>query len=315
MSVEHSDISAPSQSEDRRVDEIVDVRIVSSETPSTITMVSVRLTLDSSLAEHDVWDQHFDAQLTWLPENVLRICYYGFTEILNNAIDHSEGSEIMCWAEQAPSTVVLTIKDDGIGIFEKIKMHFGLDDHRHAILELCKGKLTTDQSRHTGEGIFFASRMFDDFYIRANHLFFCHTEAGDWLIEVDQKPIPGTWVTMEIGIDSRRSAKEVFDMFADPSSGDYTFSKTHVPLVLAKHGSGQLISRSEAKRVLSRFQGFREVLLDFTGVEWIGPAFADEIFRVFHQANPDIKIIAIRASDSVLQMIGRVQNGTGGPAQ
>ena len=96
-------------------------------------------------------------------------------------------------------------------------------------------------------------------------------------------------------------------MFADPKSDDYTFSKTHVPLRLAQHGSQQLISRSEAKRVLNRFDGFREVFLDFTGIESIGQGFADEIFRVFQQAHREIKIVAVNPSEAVSQMINRAR--------
>ncbi len=117
----------------------------------------------------------------------------------------------------------------------------------------------------------------------------------------------GTWVIMDIASHSTRTLKEVFDMFADPISDDYSFSKTHVPLRLAQHGSQQLISRSEAKRVLNRFDGFREVLLDFTGIESIGQAFADEIFRVFQQAHPEIKIVAVNPSEAVSQMINRAK--------
>jgi hypothetical protein len=55
------------------------------------------------------------------------------------------------------------VRNDGICIFNKTAEDFNLDDERHAILELSKGKLTSDPSRHNGEGIFFTSRMFDDF--------------------------------------------------------------------------------------------------------------------------------------------------------
>jgi hypothetical protein len=295
------------------VDRTADVRIVSDESGEPGLIAVVRLSLSDKLAEDEVWQEHFDVHLKWLPDNIQRICGYGFTEILNNAIDHSGGSTVLCWANIEANAVVLAIADDGIGIFEKLKLHFALDDHRHAILELSKGKLTTDKARHTGEGIFFTSRMFDDFFILANHLGFSHSADGDWLIEVKPKEDPGTHVSMSIDIGSKRTTKEVFDMFADPSSDDLTFSKTHVPVVLARHGSNELISRSEAKRVLSRFEGFKEVLLDFAGIEWIGPAFADEIFRVFHLANPEIRIAYVRASESVKQMIDRAIAGAACP--
>lgn len=56
---------------------------------------------------------------------------------------------------------------------------------RQALFELAKGKLTTDPSKHTGEGVFFTSRMFDSFEISANGLQFNHDASlpNDWLQE------------------------------------------------------------------------------------------------------------------------------------
>jgi anti-sigma regulatory factor (Ser/Thr protein kinase) len=68
----------------------------------------------------------------------------------------------------------MVIWDHGIGIFNKIKNMLGLLDERHAVLELTKGKLTTDPRGHTGEGIFFTSRMFDTFYILSGEVFLSH---------------------------------------------------------------------------------------------------------------------------------------------
>ena len=62
------------------------------------------------------------------------------------------------------------------------------------------------------------------------------------------------------------TSKEVFDAYTDLESDDYAFSKTQVALSLARYKDEDLISRSQAKRVLSRFDRFREVLLDFKGV-------------------------------------------------
>ncbi|MEE8469856.1 MAG: STAS-like domain-containing protein, partial [Dehalococcoidia bacterium] len=68
-------------------------------------------------------------------------------------------------------------------------------------------------------------------------------------------------------------------------------------------------SRSQAKRVLARFDRFKEIMLDFDQVEFIGQAFADEIFRVFKNAHPDIKIFPIGANEDVEKMIERVTIG------
>src|SRR5271156_6270298 len=78
-----------------------------------------------------------------------------------------------------------------------------------------------------------------------------------------------------------------------------------LPPVEARYGHDRLVSRSQARRVLARFDRFREVLLDFSGVEFIGQAFADEIFRVFATAHPEIKLIAIQANEPVDRMIRR----------
>src|SRR5947207_10771017 len=68
---------------------------------------------------------------------------------------------------------------------------------------------------------------------------------------------------------------------------------------------GMLVSRSQAKRLLSRLEGFTTAILDFEGIEEIGPAFADEIFRVFARAHPIPRIIPLRANENVNRMISR----------
>jgi DNA-binding transcriptional ArsR family regulator len=259
--------------------------------------------------EDRIWRTFVEPHLTELPSNVSRICQYGFTEMFNNAIEHSEGTLANVIIKRSISSVKMLISDNGIGIFEKIKERFGLEDHRHAILELAKGKLTTDPSHHSGEGIFFGSRMFDEFAILSGKLIFIHNfrHDDDWLIEDEQEGLRGTAIVMEIAADSPRTLKEVFDRYADPEVDDYAFSKTHVPLSLAQYGQDQLVSRSQARRVLARFERFREVYLDFTRVEFIGQAFADEIFRVFAAVHPDIKLVAVNTNEDVTRMIGRAR--------
>ena len=266
------------------------------------------LPLTKPVEEHVVWQRQIEPLLEWWPENVRKICEHGFTEMLNNAIDHSGGTWVRYLVERKQGNIRFTIEDDGIGIFERIRSYFALEDHRQAMLELSKGKLTTDRMRHSGEGIFFTSRMFDKFLIGSNELGFLHNAGeDDWLVRLDEFHDPGTLVIMEIGIESKKTPKEIFDMFAHPESDDYSFSRTHVPLKLAVYGSRGLVSRSEAKRVLTRFEGFKEVRLDFEGIESIGQAFADEVFRVFRLAYPEIAVVAVNANVSVEQMIKRVQ--------
>lgn len=99
------------------------------------------------------------------------------------------------------------LKRIGEGIFLKIQHALNLYDPREAILELAKGKFTTDPARHSGEGIFFSSKVFDAFDIRSGRLYFTHdTDQTDILIErsIDA---PGTLVFMQLDNDSPRTTR------------------------------------------------------------------------------------------------------------
>ena len=53
------------------------------------------------------------------------------------------------------------------------------------------------------------------------------------------------------------------------------------------------MSRSQAKRVCNRLDKFREVVLDFEGLSWMGQGFAHQIFVVFERENPEIKLVPV----------------------
>jgi len=266
--------------------------------------ISVSLT---NLEEDRLWRGNVSELLKDLTQNVYDVWHYGFTEMVNNAIDHSGGSTLTIVLEKTAATTNMMIIDNGIGIFKKIKTELGLEDERHAILELAKGKLTTDPVRHTGEGIFFSSRMFDHYHILSGGVFFTHNidEEEDWILERDL-PKEGTAVIMSIRNQSNRTTKEIFDKFSS-RRGDYGFTKTVVPVRLVKHGPEQLISRSQAKRLLARFERFKVVLLDFKGIDEIGQAFADELFRVFPDLHPGIKLTPINTTKEVKRIIKRAK--------
>lgn len=273
----------------------------------TLAEHSVTLPIEQRPAEDAVWREGFSALVSKLPESVRHICTYGFTEMFNNAVDHSEGKSVTAHLTLTAAAVKMSIRDDGVGIFRKIKDSLHLADEREAILELAKGKVTTDPDRHSGEGVFFTSRMFDSFSMAASTLLFTHKSLkDDWLIETASAQ-PGTVVEMELAVNSTRTTKQVFDSYTSEADVP-AFDKTHAPVSLLLVGEESLVSRSQAKRLLTRFNRFKEVLLDFHGVKQIGQAFADEIFRVFQNQNPDIQIEYLRANDEVENMIKRVLN-------
>jgi hypothetical protein len=104
------------------------------------------------------------------------------------------------------------------------------------------------------------------------------------------------------------STKSIFAQYT--AGDDFGFNKTVVPVRLAQYGDYKLVSRSQAKRLLARVDRFKVVILDFDGVESIGQAFADEVFRVFVNKNPQVELIATEQTEAVQQMILRAQAGS-----
>lgn len=252
------------------------------------------------LEEDVIWTRDFRPYFN-LKANVTNIAAHGFTEMVNNAIDHSSGSSVFVAVSQTEKSITMVIADDGIGIFEKISEALNLADKRQALFELSKGKLTTDPSKHSGEGVFFTSRMFDNFEIEANGLQFSHDEKHDFLMEELRPFVNGTVVFMRIGLDSERTTSDVFNQFMNAPE-DFDFSKTIVPMKLARLGDEQLISRSQAKRLIARFDRFKKVILDFKSVNEIGQAFADELFRVYANEHPQVELTPVNMSDQVEKM-------------
>ncbi len=258
-----------------------------------------------TIEEHTVHRRDFSFVFEGLPPHIEEICHYGFTEILNNAIDHSEGTQVGISAERDKNTVRIAIRDNGEGIFKRIARILNLPDARESILELSKGKLTTDPENHTGEGIFFTSRAFDYFTIESGDLEFNHDKnyEMDFLLHIDGDK-EGTFVFMLIAVGSDKDLGKIFDEY---SSGpdEYRFERTVVPVRLALYEGERLVSRSQAKRLLNRVERFRHVILDFDGVDFIGQAFADEVFRVFWGKHKNIELIPVNMSPRVEMMFHR----------
>jgi len=261
------------------------------------------------LAEDQAWYHDVVPVVGHFPENVVDIWHYCFTEMFNNALDHSRGNFIYLQITKTAANTQIALMDNGVGIFKKIQEALRLADERHAILELCKGKLTTDPKNHTGQGIFFTSRLLDSFDIFSGGVYLSHVlgEEEDWIFERPE-PGPGTIVLMKLNNHTSRTCKKIFDQYS--SEDDYGFNKTVVPVKLAQYGNDKLISRSQAKRVLARVELFKIVLFNFEGVATIGQAFADEIFRVFARAHPEMELVAIKANSDVKRVIESAKTET-----
>jgi anti-sigma regulatory factor (Ser/Thr protein kinase) len=260
------------------------------------------------LEEHQVWMDYFHEAFSILPENVYSICNYGFGEMFNNAIDHSQGTRISVTSKIKGDLVEIKIFDDGIGIFKKVKEALGLENERASILELTKGKITTDPDHHTGEGIFFTSRAVDKFAIVSSDLGYGKDNLeDDWFIETPDNPVEGTGVALQIYLNSNKRLEAIFRQYSslDEEEGIQKFDKTHIRVELSKFDQDHYVSRSQAKRIMTGLEKFNHIVLDFRNIKTVGQGFVDEVFRIFQKKFPKIKIEYTHASEDVRFMIER----------
>lgn len=259
-----------------------------------------------SIEEDKIWSEYIKPDIQNLPKNLYEICYYGFTEMFNNALEHSEGKLIKVSTNWQEQNLVISIQDNGIGVFEKIKNNKNFTDTKEAAFHMAKGRLTTAPKNHTGEGIFFTSRVFDEFYIVANGLKYTriNKELNDFFIESSKEQTKGSNIQMKIGLKSKTLLKDIFAKFyTDPNTG--AFDRTNIKVELSKLNEEYFISRSQAKRILMGLDKFKEIILDFKDVKSIGQGFADEVFRVFKLSHPNIEIKYTNANNNVEFMIKR----------
>ena len=251
------------------------------------------------------WRRDFAPCFT-LPEALNRMAQHSFTELLNNAIDHSGGSEVNVSMRQTPSHFQLLITDNGCGLFERVSKSFAISDPHLALLELCKGKLTSAPDLHTGQGLYFTSQLADVFAIHANGVAFQRHEwePVQWRTTRHGGQL-GTSIFMGLALDTQRTLDEVLRAHSADGKG-YGFERTTVPLHLLT-SNGSLTSRADAKRAVARLTDFHRVEIDFAGVKDVGHAFADEMFRVFGRDHPETQLVPVGMTPQIMDMVNSLR--------
>lgn len=238
-----------------------------------------------------------------LRKNVSGILDYAFTEMLNNAIEHSQSKEIEVKFQKSDGLVKFAVVDFGIGIFNNIMQRRGLENVQEAIQDLLKGKQTTAPTEHTGEGIFFTSKAADVFIISSsNKKVTFNNNLNDIFIQ-NGKIAKGTKVVFTANVGSRRNLDSIFKEYAGDT---YEFDSTKIAVRLYRMGNNY-ISRSQARRVVSGLDKFKTVVLDFANIDTVGQAFADQIFRVWQNDHPKIEIKTVNSNENIDMMIQRAK--------
>lgn len=260
--------------------------------------------LNNNLKEHEILDEIKSSSpfLMSLKENVSSVFNYAFSEMLNNAIEHSASKHITVEVQADKDNLGFTVRDFGVGVFRSIMNKRRLKSELEAIQDLLKGKTTTQPHSHSGEGIFFTSKVADIFVLES---FGFRLRIDNLIKDIFVEEIgsvKGTKVFFELSLNSKKHLNDVFKKYTNPAS--YEFDKTEIHVKLYAMGT-IYVSRSQARRVLTNLDKFTTVILDFDKVPTIGQAFADEIIRVFANKHPKIKIIPINMNEAVEFMIKR----------
>ncbi len=267
----------------------------------------------AGLEEDQAWQRVAEdvARIRPLGPEETKSLRYAATEVINNAVEHSRGRSVEITAAfAAASTTVVTVRDDGVGVFRRVCEDFGLRSPHEAIVQLEQGKLTSDPARHSGEGLFFSSKAVARFRLES--------QGVAWIVDnlVSDSAIGpsdvrrGTRVVLTVVGGRTPRLEDVFRAYTDAES--LQFVRTRTTVKLGALGTG-LVSRSEARRLTARLAEFRHVTLDFSGVEVVGQGFCDEVFRVFATRHPEVSIEAVGMSDTVAFMVARARAWRRGP--
>jgi anti-sigma regulatory factor (Ser/Thr protein kinase) len=241
-----------------------------------------------------------------LEENIQSILEYALSEMINNAIEHSRSKSAKVRVLRDDKTISFFVIDYGVGVFKNVMKKLKLKSEYDAITEILKGKTTTQPKAHSGEGIFFTSKIADKFHINSRGFkLIIDNDINDVFVNTTKKSFLGSEVYFEIKTNSKKHLSDIFKEYqSNPDT--YAFDKTKITVKLYTLGTIYM-SRSQARRILSNLDKFDHIILDFKDVPTIGQAFADEIFRVYKNSRPNVKIETINTNENIDFMIGRVE--------
>jgi anti-sigma regulatory factor (Ser/Thr protein kinase) len=270
-----------------------------------------RTLTNKALEEHKIFldIQNNFAPLSKFRENIKSIFEYAFSEMLNNAIEHSKSKKIKFSLDIDGDILSFVIDDFGIGAFRNIMNTRKLNSPMEAIQDLLKGKTTTAPSMHSGEGIFFTSKIGDEFLLDSyGYQFSTDNIIKDIFVGQTKGQKQGTRVTFRLNINDKHHLNDVFKKYTNiGEDSDYGFDKTEIRVRLYVMG-GIHISRSQARRVLSGLEKFKIIVLDYDKVPTVGQAFADEVYRVFKNKYPHTETQSINMNETVKFMVERAIN-------
>ncbi len=276
--------------------------------PYRIQYQTSRFTIDPTRdrSEDRIFNRDVAPLLEELPQNVQKIWRYAVTAMLNNALEHARASAVICVVSRSRLSTIVGVLDNGVGIFRRIQQDYKETTGEilsvpEAASLLYPGGYSGKPDTHSGEGIFFASRLMDHFAIRSDFQLFTPFEAD--AEEEGGERFRGTAVQMALSNDSAKELSAVMERYITPEDG---FCRTEIPVLRFFSGEAPM-SRSEARRLGAVLTDFKVAELNFTGVDEIGPDFAHELFAVFARQTPTLTLECTNTSPKVEAILRRVR--------
>lgn len=261
------------------------------------------LAITPDLDPGNLWRTWAEPALRGRPESVRALCRFVFSETVANVLTHASATTLGLAIDGDGESLEMRVRDDGVGVFAKLRDALGLESEEKAARRLAWGRATTEPETRTGDGIALAARMFDVFRVESGGIGARFSaRRGDWRFEPRLESARGTRIVTRIRAGSPRSAPQVLRSFTS-GPGRFDFRERVFSVRRYEFLWGPLVTRYQARRLLNRAGRFQTAVLDFEGVGEIGVTFADEVFRVFAWNRPDVRIVPVRARDAVARMI------------
>jgi hypothetical protein len=89
-------------------------------------------------------------------------------------------------------------------------------------------------------------------------------QKSGWMFETPNESVPGTRIRARVSRSEVPDMKRLFDRFCPKP--DLRFTRTLVQVGLLRHADGELVSRSQGKRLVLGLDRFSSVTFDFAGV-------------------------------------------------
>ena len=125
---------------------------------------------------------------------------------------------------------------------------------------------------------------------------------NEWTVTRSSQQI-GTRIHLEINLNSRRTCQEVFKKIFDQDG-----KMVRIPVNLVRNKNEQVNSRIQAQSLLHNLKDLTEIEFDFQNIDFIGPAFADELVRKTKEKNQIADISWINSTKMVDVLMSRAMN-------